>query len=77
MHDWHPNTKIKDIIIEIYSYFWGADPESPFSLEQKYLMKNLELFNKRVKYFTKKYADPSFPYKEYDSWDFSVPDELK
>ena len=75
---WHPNTKIKDIIIDIFSYFWGAYPGGIFSLERKDLMKNnLELFNRRVKYFTKKYADPSFPYKEYDSWDFSVPDELK
>jgi len=75
LYDWSPNTKIKDIIIDIFSYFWGANPESPYSLELKDLYKNnLELFNKRIKYFTKKYADPSFPYKEYASWDFSVPD---
>ena len=76
--NWNPNTKIKDIIIDIFSYFWGGDPDNthPSSLRDLY-KKNLELYNRRIKYFTKKYADPSFPYKEYDSWDFSVPDELK
>jgi ubiquitin-protein ligase len=76
--DWNPNTKIKDIIIDIFSYFWGGNPDNAFSFALKALYKkNLKLYNRRIKYFTKKYADPSFPYKEYDSWDFSVPDELK
>ena len=71
------NVKIKDIIIDISTYFWGASPESPYGLERVDLMNtNLELFNKRAKYFTKKYADPSFPYKEYDIWDFTCPNEL-
>ena len=76
---WNPKVtvKIKDIIIDISTYFWGANPEEPYGLDRAKLMNtNLELFNKRAKYFTKKYADPSFPYKEYDIWDFTCPNEL-
>ena len=35
--------------------------------------KNTQQFNERIKYFTKKYANPSLPYKEYDTWDFTYP----
>jgi len=52
--------------------------DTPFGVERQQLcINNIDLYNKRAKYFTKKYADPSLPYKEYDSWDFSIPDELK
>ena len=70
---------IKDFIIDIHSFFWcGGDPEGCYGLERADLFRNnIDLYNKRVRYFTKKYAEPSFPYKEYDSWDFSLPDELK
>ena len=78
---WNPNTKIKDIIIDVLSFFWGENPESPCIHEclkiADLYKNNTELYFKRVKYFTKKYADPSLPYKEYNSWDFSVPEELK
>ena len=54
------------------------DPNDAFGPESQQLyINNIDLYNKRVKYFTKKYADPSLPYKEYDSWDFSFPDESK
>ena len=75
---WKPDTSMKEVIIDIISFFWGAYPECPYGLERQVLYyKNIELFNKRIKYFTKKYADPSFPYKEYTSWDFSCPNNLK
>ena len=76
---WNPNIRIKDIIFDILTYFIYANPESPCSgIEIAQLCKrNPQLYEKRVEYFTKKYADPSIPYKEYNSWDFSIPEELK
>ena len=75
---WNPNTEMKDFIFDISTFFWGANPESPFGIERADLFKNnRKIFDERVKYFTKKYADPSLPYKEYKNWDFSLPDELK
>ena len=75
---WRPGIKIKDIIIDISTYFWGASTQNPLSLDMNNLFKNnIELFRKRAEYFTKKYANPKLPYKELDAWDFSCPDELK
>ena len=75
---WKPTTKIKEVILDILTFFFICDPDCPFGLERSDLIrKNRELFDKRVKYFTQKYANPSIPYKEYDSWDFSVPNELE
>jgi len=62
LNDWNPNTKIKDIIINIFSFFWGSRCCCNLKLRDLY-KNNLELFNRRIKYFTKKYADLSFPYK--------------
>ena len=74
---WH-RRQLKDAIIGIFGFFCEVCPDNPFEIERQQLyINNIDLFNKRVKYFTKKYADPSLPYKEYNSWDFSVPDELE
>ena len=75
---WKPTTKIKEVILDILSLFFTGNPDSPFGLEIADLFKNnRQLFDNRVRYFTRKYANPSMPYKEYDSWDFSVPNEIK
>jgi len=69
---------MKEVIPQILSFFLKCDPDCPYGLERADLyINNKELFDKRIKYFTKKYADPSLPYREYEYWDFSVPDELK
>ena len=77
-NNWKPGIKIKDKIIDISTYFWGADPGCIQSVDMTNLFKNnIGLFRKRAEYFTKKYANPKSPYKEFDYWDFSCPDELK
>ena len=75
---WEPKTTIKEVIFDIYFFFFFQNPDSPYGLDRADLFRrNRLLFDKRAKYFTKKYADPSLPYKEYDSdWDFTCPKEL-
>ena len=49
-----------------------GNPESPYGLDrQNEMMNNYNLYEKKIKYFTKKYADISIGYKEYDFWDFT------
>ena len=44
---WRPGIKIKDIIIDISTYFWGASTQNPLSLDMNNLFKNnIELFRK-------------------------------
>ena len=35
------------------------------------MMFNQDLFEKKVRYFTQKYAAPQLGYKEYQAWDFT------
>ena len=58
--------------------FFYQNPDSPYDNNSAYCFRNNRaIFDKRIKYFTEKYANPSLPYKEYDSWDFSLPHELE
>ena len=69
---------MKEVIFHILTFFFMCDPEAPYGLARADVyINNKELFDKRIKYFTKKFADPSLPYKKYKNWDFSLPDELK
>ena len=72
---WKPEYKIKEVLYKIYTLFYMANPDSPYGLERGMeLRNNKDLYEKKVKYFTDKYANPSHCniYKEYnDSWDFT------
>ena len=72
---WKPETSMKEVICDIFILFYLGNPDSFYSLEIANEMKNNRyLFEKKVKYFTKKYADPSTGCKNYGKdWDFSYP----
>ena len=72
---WRPEISMRQAIIDIFMLFYLGNPESPYGLERADEMKNnRKLFEEKVKYFTKKYANISIGYKEYNkSWDFSYP----
>ena len=35
------------------------------------MLNNQDLFERKVRYFTRKYAAPQIGYQEYNVWDFS------
>ena len=72
INNWKPTYNMMQVFIDIFALFYLGNPESPFSLERKEEMKNNpKLYEKKVKYFTEKYARIGKPYKEYSSWDFT------
>ncbi len=72
INNWKPNFLMRQVFIDIFALFYLGNPESPFSLKIKEEMKNNRpLYEKKVKYFTQKYAYVGKPYKEYKTWDFS------
>ena len=76
INDWKPNFTMRQVFVDIFALFYLGNPESPFSLERKEEMKNNRpLYEKKIKYFTNKYAFIGKPYKEYKTWDFTYPDE--
>ena len=77
LDNWNPSNTIKKVLLKVYSLFYWPNPESPYSKdiadEFKY---NRTLYEKKVAFFTKKYANPMAGYSRYKSsdksWDFSI-----
>ena len=72
---WKPEYTIKEIITNIYGLFYMANPDSPYGLNRSQEYKyNRPLYESKIKFFTKKYADPRYCNIDkdyYESWDFS------
>ena len=63
---------MKQVFTDIFALFYLGNPKSPFSQTMKNeLENNKDLYDKKIKYFVKKYAYIGKPYKEYTTWDFT------
>ena len=73
LHFWKPENTMKQLLNNIYQIFYSGSADHPYDIEKNMeFMENKKLYEEKIKYFTKKYADSSKPFKEYDSnWDFS------
>ena len=69
---WKPSTTIREILMKLYYIFYSPNPDSPWNLKmaEEYI-KNRTLFDLKVRYFTKKYADLGVELIAYKNWDFS------
>ena len=69
---WRPDFKVRDIIISIYSLFYmnNIDCELSHVMTEEF-KNNKSLYEEKIKYFTRKYANPMIGYKKYDNWDFT------
>ena len=72
---WRPEYKIKEVAGNIFGLLYLPNPDSPYGLDRANELRfNRPLHEEKIKYFTKKYADPRFTDidKEYfESWDFT------
>ena len=70
---WKPDYNIKLLLTNIFGLFYMANPESAYGPERaKEYNTNIELYNKKVRYFTQKYANINMTDKDYgDQWDFT------
>ena len=73
---WNPSTSMRKVLIDLYSIFYLANPESSQSLKiAKEYKENKGLYQEKIIYFTKKYANPlNRPNKYNNDWDFSYDD---
>ena len=69
---WSPNFKVRDIIISIYSLFYmnNIDCELSHVMAEEF-RNNKPLYEEKIKYFTRKYANPMIGHNKYDNWDFT------
>ena len=70
---WKPEYTMREVLTNIFALFYMGNPDSPYGLERAdELRYNRALYEEKIKFFTKKYADPQKTRKNYDSdWDFS------
>ena len=72
INKWNPNNTMKQVFYDIFALFYLGNPDSPFSLDmQKEFKEHKDLYDRKVRYFVKKYAAIGKPFKEYKSWDFT------
>ena len=74
INQWKPEFKVKDILVSIYSLCYMNNIDCAFSsdMAEEY-RNNKSLYEEKIKYFTRKYADPRFNigFREYDNWNFT------
>ena len=76
---WKPEYTIKEVLLNIYSLFYMANVDSPYGINRAQEYKdNKEVYEEKVKYFTKKYAKPTNnknskqAYERDKDWDFNL-----
>ena len=71
---WKPEYTIRETLINIFGLIYKANPDSPYGLDRaEEFRENREKYEEKVKYFTKKYANPMKAGKNYsrtEDWDF-------
>ena len=72
---WKPEYKMLEVLTNIFGLFYMANPDSPYGLDRaSEFRNNRELHEKKIRFFTKKYANPmsNNSTKFYnESWDFT------
>ena len=75
INNWIPETSIEDILVSIFGLFYAINPESAYlgyGVDAiKEFNMNREEYNKKIRYFTEKYANGKYSCKDVDRWDFS------
>ena len=73
---WKPEYKMKEVLLNIYSLFFMANPDSAYGIDRaKEYNENRVLYEEKIKKFTKKYANPRTHNSNYDrsqDWDFNI-----
>ncbi len=76
LNKWKSEYRINKVLPEIFALFSQNNPDSPYDTtnndRRNEFIHNRALFEKKAKYFTKKYAKVSLASKSYpDGWDFT------
>jgi ubiquitin-conjugating enzyme E2 D/E len=71
---WQPYYTIREVLNNIYALFYRGNPDSPYGVDRADELKNhKDLYDEKVRYFTKKYASPGRTGEDNYSkkWDFT------
>ena len=69
---WDSKMSVRELLIKLWTVFYVNNPDSPFGLDRAdEFRNNRPLFEKKVSYFTQKYANLINSSQNYDKWDFT------
>ena len=72
LNNWKPEYTIRETFIYIFGLLYKPNPDNAYGLERANEFRfNKQLYEEKVKYFTKKYANPLKSWKKHDNWDFT------
>ena len=72
LNEWNSKYRMRGILPNIFALFYISNMEHPYGIDRLIEMKNNQnLYEEKIKYFTKKYAGVDNEDKEYTSWDFT------
>ena len=55
---WRPENRMRDVILSIFALFYIQNPKCPYGIDRaSECMNNRTLYEEKIKYFTKKYAN--------------------
>ena len=74
---WKPEYRMRELLTNIFALFYMANPDSPYGLDRaEELRNNRAIYEEKIKYFTKKYANPAssgkYLSRDHD-WNFNYP----
>ena len=76
---WKPEKRMRQVLLDIYSLFYMANPNSAYGLSRaKEYNEERETYEEKIKYFTKKYAsvpnktNNEHKYNKEKDWDFNL-----
>ena len=74
---WKPEYKMREFLMDIFALFYMSTPNNIFGLDRaEELRTNRAKYEEKIKYFTKKYANPMFTDKNIsrdEDWNFNYP----
>ena len=74
---WKPQNKMRDVILSIFALFYMQNPDSPYGFDRADECRdNRQLYEEKIRYFTKKYANAVSYLKGFDrtkDWNFNYP----
>ncbi len=74
---WNPEYRVREILTNIFALFYMGNPDSPYGLERaEELRNNRAIYEEKIKYFTKKYANPMSGgnnLRRDQDWNFNYP----
>lgn len=72
LFNWNSNTSMEEVLAQLFLLFYKPNPNGVWNIYMlEEYKKNRELYDNKIKYFTKKYASDTLENRNNDIWDFS------